>query len=107
VSVSAICSTPPRAEVERIIKETKGDTLAQIKVLIGKLHKRHSINDKEVSALSQLAEAGHEAGAGKKSAILRPALHNTLLASPRTSSVALGPRLVCGRLLFDDPRLGW
>ena len=29
-----------RAEVERIIKETKGDALAQIKVLIGKLHER-------------------------------------------------------------------
>ena len=82
-----------RAEVERIIKETKGDALAQIKLLIGKLHERQLINDKEVTALFQLAKAGHEAGAGKKSAqaayFEARKLHNTLLASAGTSPVAL------------------
>jgi hypothetical protein len=82
-----------RAEVERIIKETKGDVLAQMKLLIGKLRERELINDTEVTALSQMAEAGHAAGAGKKSAQAAyfevRELHNTLLANAGTSPIAL------------------
>jgi Glycine zipper len=82
-----------RAEVQRIILETKGDALAQIKALIGQLHERHLINDKEVTALSQLAKLGHEAGAGKKKAqaayFEARELHDKLLASAGTSPVAL------------------
>ena len=82
-----------RAEVERIIKETKGDALAQTKILIGKLRERDLINDKEVKTLSQLAKAGHECAAGKKSAqaayFEARELYNTLLASAGTSPVAL------------------
>jgi len=81
------------AEVERIIKETKGDALAQMKLLLGMLRERNLINDKEVTALSQAATAGHEAGAGKKSPQAAyfevRKLHNKLLASPGTSPVAL------------------
>ena len=81
------------AEVQRITKETKGDALAQMKLLLGMLRERNLINDKEVTALSQVATAGHEAGTGKKSAQAAyfevRKLHNTLLASPVTSPVAL------------------
>jgi len=82
-----------RAEVQRIIRETKGDAVAATKVLLGMLHERHLINDKEVKALSQLATAGHEAGSGKKSAQAayfeaRKVL-DTMLASTGTSPVAL------------------
>ena len=34
------------AEVERIIKETKGDALAQMKLLLGMLRERNLINEK-------------------------------------------------------------
>jgi len=82
-----------RAEVERIIQESKGDALAQIKILIGKLRERDLINDKEVKALSQIAKAGHECAGGKKSAQAAyfevRELYNTLLASAGTSPVAL------------------
>jgi hypothetical protein len=82
-----------RAEVERIIKETKGDALAQSKLLIRMLRERNLINDKEVKTLSQIAEAGHKSAAGKKSAHAAyfevRELYNMLLASPGTSPVAL------------------
>jgi hypothetical protein len=82
-----------RAEVDRIIKETKGDPLAQMKLLIGMLSERNLINEKEVRVLSQMAEAGHAAGTGTKSAqaayFETRELHNALLASAGTSPVAL------------------
>lgn len=82
-----------QAEVERIIKETKGDPLAEMKLLLGMLRERNLINDKEVTALSQVATAGHQAGSGKKTAQAAyfevRSLQNTLLATPGTSPVAL------------------
>jgi hypothetical protein len=81
------------AEVERILKETKGDVLAQHKLLTGMLHERGLITDKEVEVVSRLAEVGHEAGAGKKSAkegyFESRDLYNTLLASGEASPLAL------------------
>ena len=82
-----------RAEIQRIIKETKGDALAQTKLLIRMLRERDLINEKEVKTLSQIAEAGHKSAAGKKSAHAAyfevRELYNKLLASPGTSPVAL------------------
>jgi outer membrane protein with glycine zipper len=82
-----------RAEVDRIVRETKGNALAQSKLLIGMLRERNLINDKEVAALNNLAEAGHEAGAGRIAAkaayFASRDLYNKLLASPGASPVAL------------------
>jgi len=57
-----------RAEVDRISKETKGDELAQCKLLFGMLRERDLLTDTEVTAMSRLAEVSHEVGAGKTSA---------------------------------------
>jgi hypothetical protein len=82
-----------RAEVQRIIKETRGDELAQSKLLLGKLRERDLITDTEVDALSRIAEVGREAGGEKGSA--RQAyfesrdMLNTLVARGDASPVAL------------------
>lgn len=82
-----------RAEADRIIKETKGDELAQSKLLIGRLRELNLITDAEVMAVSRLAEVGYEAGAGKRSP--RKAyfesrdVYNRLLADGKASPVAL------------------
>jgi hypothetical protein len=85
-----------RAEIDRIVKETKGDELAQSKLLLGMLRKRDLITDTEVEAISRIAEVGHEAGAGKKGAnkakdayFESRGILNTLLASGDASPVAL------------------
>jgi hypothetical protein len=82
-----------RAEVGRIIKETKGDELAQSKLLTGMLHERGLIGDPDVEAVNRLAELSYEAGAGKTSAaeayFESRDLYNTLLASTETGPVAL------------------
>jgi hypothetical protein len=88
------------AEVKRILKETKGDVLAQHELLTGMLHERGLITDKEVEVVSRLAEVGHDAGAGKKSGKegMKSAkegyfesrdLYNRLLASGEASPLAL------------------
>jgi hypothetical protein len=82
-----------RAEIDRILKETKGDELAQSKLLIARMRELNLITDAEVAAVSRLAEVGFEAGAGKRSA--REAyfesrdLYNKLLAGGEASPVAL------------------
>jgi len=82
-----------RAEVDRISKETKGDELAQCKLLFGMLRERDLLTDTEVTAMSRLAQVGHEVGAGKTSA--RDAyfesrdMYNKLLADGKASPVAL------------------
>jgi hypothetical protein len=82
-----------RAEIDGINKETKGDELAQSKLLFGMLRERNLLTDTEVTAMSRLAEVGYEAGAGKRSA--RDAyfesrdIYNKLLAGGKASPVAL------------------
>lgn len=82
-----------RSEVARIIKETKGDALAQSKLLLERLHERNLITDTEVKLLSRMAEVGRAAGAQKGSAQAayfesRDVL-NGLLAGGGASPVAL------------------
>jgi hypothetical protein len=81
------------AEVERILNETKGDVLAQHKILDRMLHERGLISDDELEVISRLTEAGHHAGAGKKDAhesyFESRDLYNKLLASGKASPVAL------------------
>ena len=82
-----------RAEVERIISETKGDPLAQTKLLHRRMRELDLIEDPEVETLDRLAEISSEAASGKRSA--QPAyfeardLYNTMLASGKASPVAL------------------
>jgi hypothetical protein len=82
-----------RAELNRIVKETKGDAVAQSKLLLGMLHERDLVTDAEAEAVSRIAEIGHEAGAGRKGA--RDAYfetrdtYNRLLAGGGASPVAL------------------
>jgi hypothetical protein len=82
-----------RAEVDRISKETKGDELAQCKLLFGMLRERDLLTETEVTAMSRLAEVVHEVGAGKTSA--RDAyfesrdVYTKLLADGKASPAAL------------------
>jgi hypothetical protein len=82
-----------RAEINRIIKETKGNELAQSKLLIGRLRSLGLLKDTDVKVVTRLAEIGHRAGAAKSDA--RDAyfesreLYNTLLAGGDASPVAL------------------
>jgi hypothetical protein len=79
------------AEVERILKQTKGDALAQSKLLIGMLRERSLITDSEVRVLNRLAKVGHEADKkDAKGAYLESRdMYNRLLASGEASPVAL------------------
>jgi len=98
-----------RAETDRIIKETKGDELAQARLLIGRLRELSLITDTEVELVYRLAEVGYEAGAGKSGA--REAyfesrdLYNTLLAGGEASPVALvlASSAVGSYSLTEDP----
>jgi hypothetical protein len=82
-----------RAEVERILKETKGDELAQTKVIHGMLRTRGLLTEAEVRTANKLAQIGIEAGKGKRDA--RAAyfesrdLYNGLLAKGDASPVIL------------------
>jgi hypothetical protein len=82
-----------RAEIARILKETRGDELAQSKLLTGMLRERRLIEDEEVEAVNRLAELSYEAGAGKRSAteayVESRDVYNTLLTSGEPSPVAL------------------
>jgi hypothetical protein len=82
-----------RAEVRRIMRETKGDELAQSKLLTEWLRKFELISDTEIEAVNRLAEVGYEAGAGKKSAseayFESRDVFNTLLTGGQASPVAL------------------
>jgi hypothetical protein len=82
-----------RAEVQRILKETKGDELAQTKLLNGMLRKRGLLTEPEVRTANKLAQIGIEAGKGKKDAkaayFESRDLYNGLLAGGDASPVAL------------------
>ena len=82
-----------RAEIDRIIKKTNGNELAQIKLLIERLRELNLITGTEIAALFRLAEVGYEAGTGKRSAkeayFESRDLYNKLLAGGKASPVAL------------------
>ena len=81
-----------RAEIARIIKQTKGDELAQTKLLNGRLRELSLVSEAEVRVLNRLATIGHQA-AGKKSAtgayFESRDLYSKLLAGGEASPVAL------------------
>ena len=82
-----------RAEVRRIMEETKGDPLAQSQLLTERLRDLRLITDPEVDVLNRLAEIGYKSGAAKGDAkggyFQSRDLYNSLLASGRASPVAL------------------
>jgi hypothetical protein len=82
-----------RAEVQRIVRETKGDELAQIKLLLRKLRQQDLITDPEVTALHRLSEVSHEAAAERASAqeayFESRKVLNSMLTSGEASPVAL------------------
>ncbi len=82
-----------RAEVERIVKETKGNALEQTKLLHHRLQELDLIRDGEVETLSRLAELSSEAASGKRSAqsayFEARGLFNSMLAGNGSSAVAL------------------
>ncbi len=83
-----------RAEVRRILKETKGNEVAQSKVLLGMLQARGLLTAKEVTVLQRQAEVGIRAGAVKKGNANKAYfesrdLYNSLLTSIGPSPVAL------------------
>ena len=82
-----------RAAVDSIIARTKGDPLAQSKLLISMLRDRELIADAEVAGLVGLAEIDTEVGAGRLSAqegYFRARAHyNELLAAGGGGAVAL------------------
>src|SRR4051812_40712177 len=98
-----------RAEIDRIIKETNGNELAQSKLLIGRLRELGLITHAEVEVVHRLAEVGYEAGAGKRGAkeayFESRDLYNTLLAGGEASPVALvlASSAVGSYSLTEDP----
>jgi hypothetical protein len=82
-----------RAEVARIIKQTKGDELAQSKLLIEMLRKRGLLADPDIEVVSRLSEVSHETKAGKRTArqgyFESRELYNGMLARGKSSPVAL------------------
>jgi hypothetical protein len=81
------------AESQRILRETKGDLLAQHKLLDGMLRERGLITDDEVEVFSRLAQLGHDVRSEKRShgeAYFEARdLYNGLLAGGRATPVAL------------------
>jgi hypothetical protein len=82
-----------RAEVDRILKETKGDALAQTKLLHHRLRELELIEDHELETLSRLAELASESARGERSAqaahLEARDLYNRMLASRSPSPVAV------------------
>jgi hypothetical protein len=83
-----------RAEVRRIIKATKGNEIAQSKLLLGMLQERGLVAAEEVKVLQRQAEVGIRAGAAKKGSANKAYfesrdLYNSLLTSTEPSPVAL------------------
>jgi hypothetical protein len=80
-----------RAEIARIIKQTKGDELAQSRLLIGMLRDRSLITDSEVTVLNGLAKVGHEADKkdARKAYFESRDVYNKMLAGGEASPVAL------------------
>ena len=82
-----------RAEIDRIIGETKGDALAQTKLLQTRLRELELVNDEELRSLTRLAELSSAAARGTTSAqaayFESRDLYNDLLATTKASPVAL------------------
>lgn len=80
-----------RAEIARIVKQTKGDALAQSKLLIGMPRERSLITDSEVRVLNRLAKVGHEADKkdAKGAYFESRDVYNKMLAGGEASPVAL------------------
>ena len=83
-----------RAEVRRILKATKGNEIAQIKLLLGMLQERGLVTAEEVKVLQRQAEVGVRAGAAKtgnanKAYAESRDLFNSILTSAKPSPVAL------------------
>lgn len=82
-----------RAEVVRILRDTKGDPLAQSKLLLGRIRALDLITEAEAASLQRLTELGHEAGEGRAEAgrayLESRAIYNDLLAAGGASPVAL------------------
>ncbi len=56
-----------RAEVESILKEAKGDAVAETKLLYRRLQELGLLEGGEVETLSRLVEMSSEASSGKRS----------------------------------------
>ena len=82
-----------RAEIRRILKETKGDELAQTKLLHRRLRELDLVEDGELATLDRLAEISSDIAGGSKSEqtayFESRELYNTMLASGKASPVAL------------------
>jgi hypothetical protein len=82
-----------RAEVARILKETKGDELAQSRILIEMLRERGLLADADVKVVSRLSELSQETAAGRRSAhegyFESRELYNGMLARGDSSPLAL------------------
>ena len=83
-----------RAEVQRIVKQTKGNEIAQCKLLLGMVQERGLVTAEEVKVLQRQAEVGIRAGAAKtgnanKAYFESRDLYNSLLTRPGSSPAAL------------------
>ena len=82
-----------RAEVARVLKETKGNELAQSKLVIEMLRERGLLAAADVKVVSRLSQISHETSAGKRSAkegyFESRELYNGMLARGKSSPVAL------------------
>jgi hypothetical protein len=81
------------AEIKRILRETKGDELAQTKVLHGRLRELGLVEEGELETLDRLAEISFDTTGGLKSAqqayFESREIYNTMLATGKASPVAL------------------
>ena len=82
-----------RAEVDRIAKETRGDALAQTRLLHRRLHELGLLQDGEAETLSKLAEISAEVSQGKKTGqegyFEARDIYNAMLAGVKASPVAM------------------
>jgi hypothetical protein len=82
-----------RAEIDRIVADTKGDPLAQTQLLQTRLRQLGLVTDQELTSLSRLAELSSAAARGTTSAqaayFESRDLYNGLLATTTASPVAL------------------
>lgn len=82
-----------RAEVENVVARTKGDVLAQTKLLIAMLRTRDLITDAEVTTLTRFAELDTQASkrqiTAQQAYLESRSVLNTMLASGGATGVAL------------------
>jgi hypothetical protein len=83
-----------RAEVQRILEQTKGNEAAQSRLLLRMLRERGLITTKEVTVLQRQAEIGIRAGAARRGNANKAYaesrdIYNSLLTTTQPSPVAL------------------